>query len=98
MDKERIQVPVTTPLMNEYLEEYPDAKRIIEMLHDEDSLYDLRLLIDNADMIPTAVGLALSKRHNVEYYAKISRFPGSDLVFGFLKSSYFKEVEFVENV
>ena len=95
MDNTRTQVEVTTPLMNEYLEEYPDAKRVIETLNDDSSFYDLRLLIDNSDMIPTAVGLALSKRHNVDYYAQVGSFPGAEFVFGFLKSSYFSEVEWI---
>lgn len=96
MDTKRVQIDISTPLMNEYLEEYETASEVVEMMQDDTREYDLRLLIDKPDMIPTAIGLSLSKRHNVDYYASVKRFPGAELIYGFLKSSYYKEVEWID--
>lgn len=88
----RTCVDVRIPLVNENLEETGDAKGIIEQISDEDLLYDLHIHVTDVKMIPTALALSMSKRGNVDYYAHVSPFPGSEYVIGYLKSTYFKEV------
>jgi len=97
MDRNTKEVVIDKPLMDDNLRENEEAKAVIESLQDEDIFYNLTILVHSKEMVPTAMAMSMSKRHNVEYHAKISRFYGVEYVFGFLKSSYFKTLEWVDD-
>lgn len=90
-------IEIRTPLVDDSLSVYESAASVIESLRDEDKLYDVHIYVDAIDMVPTVVSMSMSKRHNVEYYAHVTKFPGCEYVLGYLKSGYFKEVELIEN-
>lgn len=88
-------IDITVPLVNENLEENENSKEVINDMMDESSEVHLHIHIHNLDMIPTAIALSMSKRHNVHYYATISDFPGREYIHGYLMSGYFEKVEMV---
>ena len=92
---ERKRIDIRVPLVNENLQENENSKEIIESLMDDSQQIDLCVHVHSKEMIATAIALSMSKRHNVEYYAEISDFPGNEYIHGYLLSGYFKHVEMV---
>lgn len=87
------RIEVTMPLVNENLEETEYSKAVIEALMDDSQEIHLHIDISSFEMIPTAVAMSMSKRHNVKYYATIGDFPGREYIHGYLMSGYFEKVD-----
>ncbi len=78
--------------MDYNLEEVPGAREMADILANEDDKFDVHIYVNELPMVATAVGMSMSKRHNVEYYAHVSDFPGVEFLLGYLMSGYFKEI------
>lgn len=88
-------IDITVPLVNENLEENENSKDVINAMLDESSEVHLHIHINSKEMVPTAIALSMSKRHNVRYYATIGDFPGREYIHGYLMSGYFEKVEMI---
>jgi hypothetical protein len=96
MEEKRQSVILRKPLFTNNLEQRIGAeekvKEITELFSKEDVMYDLHIHIDDIEMVPTALMMSLSKRHNVDCHAYIGSFPCNYAVYSFLAASTFTTV------
>lgn len=92
--EERLPIKLATPIVRHDMSADPafeeEYHNITSQLMDESNKYDLHLYLNDVSMFPTAVSLSMSKRVNIEYHAHLSRFPGYEYIYGFLKSGYWR--------
>lgn len=82
------------PLVDEDLNPNPDGVEFSQELMDEMQKHEVSINVNSFDMVPTAVAFSLKSRINADFIVNLKKFPGSDFVYSFLKSSHIKEINY----
>ena len=80
------------PLVDENFNTLESANEFIDKTKNEFEKYAVNIIVNNLNMVPTAMFFSLRKRNNIKFKVHLGNFLGADFVHSFLLSGHIAEV------